>query len=214
MPIFRSFRILPLGILVSLFVVAPTWAVEFSKGQHYAELSQPQAVDDEKKIEVRELFWYGCSHCFNLEPALNAWLNKKPKDVAFVRMPAVLRKDWAPHARVFYTFEALGITEQLHGKLFDAIHLDKQRLNDANAFADFAVKNGIDRQKFLGAYKSFGVDNAFRKAQIIGRNYEADGVPTIIVAGRYRSTASMAGSHEQLMQVVDFLVNKARASKK
>ncbi|NOZ11842.1 MAG: thiol:disulfide interchange protein DsbA/DsbL [Gammaproteobacteria bacterium] len=214
MKIFQSFKILPLGMLVSLLAIAPAWAAEFTKGQHYVVLSQPQPVDDEKKIEVRELFWYGCSHCFNLEPILNAWLKKKPKDVAFVRTPAVLSKAWAPHARAFYTFEALGVTDQVHGKLFDAIHLSRQRLDNLNSLTGFAVKNGIDRQKFIETYKSFGVDSAFRKAQIIGRNYEADGVPTIIVDGRYRSTASMAGSHETLMKVVDFLVKKIRASKK
>ncbi|HEC13545.1 MAG TPA: thiol:disulfide interchange protein DsbA/DsbL [Acidiferrobacteraceae bacterium] len=214
MQIFQSLKILLFGILISLFAVTPTWAAEFTKDQHYAVLSQPQPVDAEKKIEVRELFWYGCPHCFNLEPILNAWIKKKPKDVAFVRTPAVLRKDWAPLARAFYTFEALGVTNQLHGKLFDAIHLRKQHLNSANSIADFAAKNGIDRDKFLNTYKSFGVDSAFRKAQILGRKYEADGVPTIIVDGRYRTTATMAGSHEQLMQVVDFLVNKSRASKK
>lgn len=193
-----------------LLVTGPARAEVYSEGVHYVELFQPQPVETGDKIEVRELFWYGCPHCYDLEPVLNKWLRHMPKDAAFVRMPAVLRPSWAVHARAYYTFEALGVTDKLHGKLFDAIHRDGRRLNTMEALADFAAEQGVDRKQFIEAFQSFGVDAALRKAQIMGRQYEADGVPTLIVDGRYRTTAGMAGSHEKLMQVVDFLIQTAR----
>ncbi len=189
-------------------------AETFSEGVHYVELFQAQPVDTGDKIEVRELFWYGCPHCYDLEPILNRWLKRLPKDAAFVRMPAVLRPSWAVHARAYYAFEALGVTARLHGRLFDAIHRDGRHLDSMEALAEFAAENGVDKKQFIGAFQSFGVDAALRKAQILGRQYEADGVPTLIVDGRYRSTATMAGSHERLMQVVDFLIKKARAARR
>jgi len=201
---------LVLALLMAFTLVLPAAAQQYVEGVQYTELFQRQPVVTGDKIEVRELFWYGCPHCFDFEPDLNKWRKSMPKDAAFVRMPAVLRDNWEPHARAYYAFQALGVTDKLHSVLFDAIHVKKEKLFDADALADFAAAHGIERKAFLDAYNSFGVDSEVRKAKLLGRQYEADGVPTIIVDGRYRTTAHMAGGFEQLVKLMDFLVAKAR----
>ncbi len=200
--------------IVTLFsVVGIANAEQFTSQIHFVELSQPQPVETGDKIEVRELFWYGCQHCYDLEPALDKWLKNKPANAEFVRMAAVLRESWAPHARAFYTFEALGVMDTLHPALFKALHVKKKRLDTAAALADFAAEHGVAREKFISTYNSFAVDSKFRQARIQGRRYQARGVPSIIVDGRYLTTATMAGSHGRLMQIVDFLVKKAAAER-
>jgi len=201
---------LVLALLMAFTFALPAAAEQYVEGVQYTELFQRQPVVTGDKIEVRELFWYGCPHCFDFEPDLNTWRKSMPKDAAFVRMPAVLRDNWEPHARAYYAFQALGVTDKLHSVLFDAIHVKKEKLFDADALADFAAAHGIDRKAFLDAYNSFGVDSEVRKAKLLGRQYEADGVPTIIVDGRYRTTAHMAGGFDQLVKLMDYLVAKAK----
>jgi len=201
---------LVLALLMAFTLVLPAAAQQYVEGVQYTELFQRQPVVTGDKIEVRELFWYGCPHCFDFEPDLNKWRKSMPKDAAFVRMPAVLRDNWEPHARAYYAFQALGVTDKLHSVLFDAIHVKKEKLFDADALADFAAAHGIERKAFLDAYNSFGVDSEVRKAKLLGRQYEADGVPTIIVDGRYRTTAHMAGGFDQLVKLMDYLVAKAK----
>jgi len=202
------------GLFIAAVLTQTAGAADYIQGKQYVVLDPAQPVDTGKKIEVRELFWYGCPHCYHLEPELNRWLKAMPSNTEFVRMPAVLRSSWAPHARAFYTFEALGVTAKLHDKLFDAIHKDGRHIDDLKGLADFAAENGVDRKLFTETYNSFGVDSEVRKAQVMGRNYQADGVPTIIVDGKYRTTASMAGSHPVLIKVINFLVKKAKAERK
>jgi len=203
--------------ILAVFLVAgaTAGAAEFTAAVHYQELFQAQPVATGDKIEVRELFWYGCPHCYDLEPHLEKWLKTMPPNAAFVRMPAVLRDSWAPGARAYYTFEALGVLDKLHGAFFKAIHAQKRKnlISSETAIADFAAENGIDRQKFLDAYKSFGVDSKARQAAAMVGRYEADGVPTIIVDGKYRTSPSMAGGHERLGEIIDFLVRKAAAER-
>jgi thiol:disulfide interchange protein DsbA len=201
---------LVLALLMAFTVALPAAADQYVEGVQYSELFQRQPVETGDKIEVKELFWYGCPHCFDFEPVLNTWRKSMPTDAAFVRMPAVLRDTWEPHARTYYAFQALGVTDKLHSALFNAIHVEKQKLFDADALADFAAAHGVDRKAFLDAYNSFGVDSEVRKAKLMGRQYEADGVPTIIVDGRYRTTAHMAGGFEQLIKLIDYLVVKAK----
>jgi len=208
--------------LLALFLIAgsPAGAAELSTGVQYQELFQAQPVETGDKIEVRELFWYGCPHCYHLEPYLEKWLKTMPANAAFVRMPAVLpdnpnRVSWRPDARAYYTFEALGVVDRVHGALFKAIHAQKRKdlVTSPTALADFAAENGIDRQKFLDTYNSFGVDSKVRQAAAMFGRYEADGVPTIIIDGKYRTSPSMAGGHERVGEVMDFLIRKAAAER-
>jgi len=163
------------------------------------------------KIEVVELFWYGCSHRYRFEPSLQKWLKNKPDDVVFRRIPAQLNKSWVIHAQAFYTAEALGVIDKMHEKLFDAIHKDRRKLNTVDAIAALFVENGISREKFDKAFNSFGVKTKMANARGMEQRYGAHSVPTIIVNGKYRSDATMAGgSHKDLINVVNFLINKER----
>jgi thiol:disulfide interchange protein DsbA len=204
--------VLGLGLALSLLINAAH--AEYTTSVEYVELFQPVPVDTGDKIEVRELFWYRCPHCYSLEPTLNKWLAHLPPNVQFVRMPAVLRDSWALLARAYYAFDALGVADAMHPVVFDAIHKQGRKLDNVDAIADLAAEHGIDRDAFIKAFNSFAVDTKVKRAEILGRRYEADGVPTIIVDGRYRTTSSMAGGHEQLMKVVDYLIKKAAAERK
>lgn len=197
------------GIVTALFLISHGYAAEFELGVHYQELDEPQPIQTGEQIEVLELFWYGCPHCYALEPHLEKWLENKPKNAEYVPLPAILRESWTVHARAYYTFEALGVLDELHTAFFDAIHAQKRSFNTAESLADFAAEHGIDKGAYLNAYKSFGVDAKLRHARTMAQKYQATGVPTIIVDGKYRATASMAGNQENLMRLVNFLVAKA-----
>src|SRR4030067_1440450 len=115
----------------------------------------PQPVETGSKIEVREFFWYGCPHCFSLEPSVERWLKTMPKNVRFVRTPAVFNEQWAVHARAYYAFETLGITAKMHNPAFHALHVDKGRLFDADSIAAFGAEKGGDPQAFLADQTAF-----------------------------------------------------------
>jgi len=198
-----------IGLLAALTCTLTAAAAEPASQLRYVELFQAQPVETGDKVEVRELFWYGCPHCFDLEPVLDRWIENKPDNVVFVRTPAVLRESWAPHAQAYFAFEAMGLVDTLHRPFFDALHLKKQNLATAGSIADWVAEQGVDRQKFLDTYNSFAVNSRVGQARLVGRRYEADGVPTMIVDGKYRTSASMAGGHEALIKVIEALVQKA-----
>ncbi len=181
----------------------------FIEGGHYELLSEVQPVQTGEKIEVAELFWYRCPHCYRLEPYMLAWVKTKPENAEFVLIPAVLNKQWAFHARVYYTFETLGLVEQLHAALFTALHAEGKKLNSIEKIADWAAEKGADRQSIIDAFSSFAIENKLNFAQVMSRKYGISGVPSIIVDGRYRTSVSLAGSHEKLIEVINFLVAKA-----
>lgn len=189
-------------------------AADFEEGVDYVRLPQPQPVETGDKIEVREVFWYGCPHCYDLEPALNKWLKSKPVNVQFVRMPGIFRKSWEPHAKAFYAFEALGVTDKLHSAFFKALHGQQQPLNDENGIAEFAAKHGVDKDVFKRAYHSFQVDARVRNSMQMGQRYGIEGVPSLVVDGKFRADSGVAKGHDRLMQVVDHLVKKAAAERR
>ncbi len=198
-----------LGLLAGSLLLLPAFGAEYTAGVHFDEIETPQPVQTGDKIEVVELFWYGCPHCYNLEPYIQKWLRNKPENAEYVPTPAVLRDSWAFHAGVYYTFEALGLVERLHGAFYDAIHKERRNIRSVEAFADWASEQGVDRKQIVDTFGSFGVDSKVRTARMLSERYGATGVPTIIVDGRYRATSTMAGGHEALMGMVDFLVAKA-----
>lgn len=206
-------RILQLAAVTAIlaFVAAPTGAhaANWEQGVHYQELSEPQPVQTDDGIEVRELFWYGCPHCYSLEPFLENWLKNKPDNAAFVLMPGIFHKQSEFHARAYYTFEALGITDSVHRDFYDEIHQRGNRIYSVDGLATFAGKHGVEAQALRDAFNSFAVDANVRNAKQMFRNYGATGVPTVIVDGRYRVTVSSAGGHEQLLDLINFLVDKA-----
>ena len=190
---------------------APVWLAQndFAEGVHYEVIDQPQPVQTGKQIEVLELFWYGCPHCYRLEPSIIEWLKNKPENSDYIALPVVLGEHWEPGARAWYTFEALGLTKALHGEFFHAIHRDNRRLDTAEALADWIAEQGHDREAALNAYRSFTVDAKVRHSARLGRLYGIRGVPSIVVDGKYLTSVGRAGGHEQLFQVIEFLVQRA-----
>lgn len=199
--------------LFALLLLLPlAGQAQFLEDVEYKRVS-PQPVETGSKIEVREFFWYGCPHCFSLEPSIERWLKNMPKNVQFVRTPAVFNEQWAVHARAYYAFETLGITAKMHKPLFHALHVDKRRLFDADSIAAFVAEKGGDRTAFLDAYNAFGMPANVNRATQAGRAYNLESVPTLIVDGKYMTNANIAGGFDRAMQVVNFLVAKAAAER-
>jgi protein dithiol oxidoreductase (disulfide-forming) len=182
------------------------------EGVDYIELKPPQSTESSGKIEVTEFFWYRCPHCYSLEPDLESWAKRLPRDVQFRRVPGVLNDDWAIDARIFYTLEALGELERLHRPLFDAIHQQGGVRLRGDAFAkwaaDWLVKQNVDASKYDAAFRSFTVENKLRRAVQMGRSYRLEGVPTLTVQGRYLVNAST--SRRSMLAVADFVIGEAR----
>ena len=197
-------------LLVFIFLLlgsSQLFADDFKEGVNYKAIS-PQPTDSGDKIEVLEFFWYGCPHCYAFEPYLSAWKKKKPANVEFVRIPAIFRPDWEAQARAYYALGNMGLIDDLHGKIFNAIHKEKRRLNSLDMMADFLSRNGVDRKKFMAEANSFSVDAMVRKAKKKQAAYRIQGVPTIAVNGKYVSSGSMAGSYENLIKIMDKLIKK------
>jgi thiol:disulfide interchange protein DsbA len=196
-----------------LFAVAA--CAEPQAGFEYQQTQQAIPTDNPAKIEVVELFWYGCPHCYVLDPQLAAWVKKQPKDVDFKRVPAIARPDWAPAAKAFYAMELLGVSEKLHTALFDAIH--KQRVvrpDDEAGLADWVTKqSGLDKKKVDEAFKSFSVNTKMIRASQVFRASGATGVPTMLIEGKTWTSSTVAGGNEEMLKVTDYLIAKARAEK-
>jgi thiol:disulfide interchange protein DsbA len=203
-------RIVLACLLAALSFSVPA-ETEFREGEHYERLATPLPVHSTDKIEVVELFWYGCPHCFHFEPLLAEWLKHKPDDVEFRRVPAVFAQNWVPHARAFFAAQALGVLDKFHGALFHAIHEEEQRLFDEDSLVKFAGSLGIPTGQFQDAYDGFAVDGMVKKAMNYTKDAGITGVPAIIVNGKYRTGAQLAGGQDQVLKVVDFLVDKERA---
>lgn len=174
----------------------------------YERVTPPQPTRDPSKVEVLELFWYGCPHCYRLEPYLHRWLKKKPDYVNFVRVPAIFRKEWIPHAKAFYAAEALGVLDKINTPLFDAIHLGKRKFSTKEQLADFFAEQGVDRDAFLKTFDSFAVNAKTRNAKALTGRYGIRGVPALIVNGKYRVSGRRAGGPAGMIRVVNGLTKK------
>ena len=196
----------------SLFGVT-AHADDIEAGNQYVELSNPVPISKPGKIEVVELFWYGCPHCYQFEPTLNPWVEKLPSDVNFVRIPALFGGLWNAHGQMFITLESMKVEHKVHDAVFRAIHKEGRKLATPEEMADFLVTQGIDRDAFLKAYNSFGVKSQMEKAKKLAMAYQINGVPVMIVNGKYRFDISSSGGPEQTLQVADHLIAKERAAK-
>lgn len=199
---------------IGLLAAAPARAEELAEGIDYVTLPAPQPTTDPQKIEVVELFSYGCQHCNHFEPMLHEWVAAQPKDVVFVRLPAVFRPSWEPLARAYYVAEMLGVVDKIHAPLFKAIHDDKQRIETEDALAKFFVAQGVDEKQFRDAYKSFSVAAKLNRGKQMLQRYGVSGVPTLVINGKYRTSAAEAGSHDGMLSVTDKLIAKERAAMK
>lgn len=184
----------------------------YKAGQQYEILPTPQPTNNPNKVEVAEVFWYGCGHCYSLEPFVKSWkkANETNPTVEFVRIPAPLNRVWKHHARMYYTAEALGKIDEVHDKIFEAIHVNKNRLATKSKAQKFFSKFGIDKETFESVYNepSFSVDSRMAFAEQAVNGYGLSSVPAVIVNGKYKVTASSAGGGGNLFKVVDWLVEQ------
>ena len=194
-------------LLLSLFI-SPTWAASsIDEGIDYTILPQAQPTETGHKIEVLEVFMYSCPHCFHLEPSLEKWLKTKPDSVQFRRMPAVFGPKVEPHARAFYAAELLGVNDRFDKALFDALHVQKKPIWKEDDLVNLAKSVGIDAEEFRKAYDSFFVAMKVRRAKQMQERYGVDGVPTIIVNGKYRTSPSQTGSRSRMFETLNYLID-------
>ena len=180
-------------------------------GKDYLPLNPPQPTESGNKIEVLEAFSYGCSHCAEFEPKLAPWVKSQPADVNFRRLPVTFnREPWANLARAYYSLDALGQLDKLHPKVFEAMHKEGVNLTDQQTLTDWMAKQGIDKKKFGDTFKSFGVQTKVQRIPQLTKAYMVEGVPTIIVAGKYRTSTDLTGTYENLLRVTSELIDLAR----
>jgi len=184
----------------------------FKEGEHYVELPDVVATSDASKIEVVELFWYGCPHCYVLEPAVKGWKAQLPADVKFVQLPAVLNRSWELHARAYYAAKSLNVLDQTHEALFDALHKERRPLFTQEALAGFYADYGVAEEDFNKAFKSFPVSAQISRVKKAQREYRATGVPLVIVNGKYKVSGTMKAGASGLFDVVDYLVERERSA--
>jgi protein dithiol oxidoreductase (disulfide-forming) len=197
-----------LFILISAFPVISI--AEYTEGKHYHVIQQVAPISNSGKIEVVEMFWYGCPHCFKFEPHVQKWLKTKADDVEFIRVPAVLSKLWKRLARVYYTGEVLGVTEKVHVSIFNDVHKKDARKYKVEDAAPLFEAHGIEKEEFLKKTRSFAVNTKIGQAQSLAIRYAIKGVPAVIVDGRYRINSGRDNSFEQVIKITDFLIEKIR----
>lgn len=180
------------------------------EGKEFKRIATPLTVETGKKIEVVEFFWYRCPHCNQLEPALVAWKKKLPADVVVRTVPAVFNEQWLPGAKIHATLNEMGMLEAMHGKVFDAYHKERLNLNDENALQTWVKKHGLDDVKFMSIYRSFSTQTQAMKGGQAARAAGIDGVPALVVDGKYLSSVSMAITEERLFEVLNQLIDRAR----
>jgi thiol:disulfide interchange protein DsbA len=190
------------SLLLAAALAVPALAVAQAR---YTEIQPPQQAETGGKVDVIEFFWYGCIHCYNLEPSLEGWLKKLPAGAQFRRVPAVFTPRWEHDARIFYAFEALGLVDKLHRPFFDAIHKDRLRSDDPQALTQWLERQGVDPKRFIDVMKSFSVHSKTQRAKLMTVNYKLDGTPAIAVDGRY-----MVSAGQGMLETVSELIEQAR----
>jgi protein dithiol oxidoreductase (disulfide-forming) len=200
--------------LTSLLLLLSThvMAAGPQSGEQFDAVAQVIPTDNPAKIEVMEIFWYGCIHCYQMEPQINAWAKKLPSDVYFKRMPGLPNASWAPMAKAFYAMETLGVFEKLHTPLFEAIHKQKtlDPTNEKAAIEWVALQSGQDRVKVEQAFKSFTTNTNLNRAAQTFRASGATGVPSLVIDGKYITSSTMSGGNANALKVADYIIDNVR----
>ncbi len=202
----RLLKFIAAAVIALPLAALPMAASALEAGKDYLTLSPAQPTESAGKIEVTEFFAYTCPHCFHFEPELNAWAKKLPKNVVLKRQPVIFSDSWEPMARAYFALKALGAVDRLHDDVFEAIHVQDQKLMDPDTFFDWGAKHGLDRAKLKAAYSSFAVNADITRAKALASAYKISGVPTLAINGKYLTSASMTGSHEKALAVADELI--------
>jgi thiol:disulfide interchange protein DsbA len=188
---------------IALLAIAASTA---NAQQGYENLTNPVKTDNPEKIEVLEFFWYGCPHCYQFEPHIKEWLETKPENVEFKSVAAPLNPAWKVHSQAFYAAEILGVLDQFHEPMFDAIHKEKKSMRKPKDIAKLAESLGLDGDKFAKTMKSFAVDAKIRQSMQKAQEVGISAVPTVIINGKYRTSGSVAGSYPNLIKVLNQLI--------
>ncbi|MEX0952065.1 MAG: thiol:disulfide interchange protein DsbA/DsbL [Gammaproteobacteria bacterium] len=196
--------------LLALLLVFSFSMAHAADGYTTIDPAQPTANPD--KIEVVEVFWYGCPHCYDFEPSLKQWLETKPDDVEFIRLPAIFRQNWLAHARVYYAAEELDVVAQIHSPLFTEIHENNNMLESEAALREFFVQQGVDGDAFTAAYNSEAVENRIKSTLSKQRRYQITGVPAVVINGKYQTSGPLAGSYGRMIEIMDELIEKERSA--
>jgi len=208
----------------SLPAAAAATAAEPKDGVEYLTLPSPQPTDTGRKIEVIEFFAYYCPHCYAFDPALKAWVKQQGDNIVFKRVHVSRDANVAPQQRLFFTLEAMGLLDQVHDKVFAAMHAERLRLNSDEQVFDWIAKTGIDRAKFVDTYRSFGIQQRLRRADAMMDAYRVDRWPVVAIGGRFLTSPSHAGEAaakadqalsearqiQAALQVMEYLVAKAK----
>ena len=169
----------------------------------YELVQPPQNTSTPDQVEVVEYFWLGCPHCYAFEPTIEDWAQGRPDNVAFVREAPPLNPSWETHSRAFYAAQALGHEDEFVGAMFEAIHERREPMRDPEKIADLAESLGMERGKFLSTMKSFGVETKMRRATQLAKGAGLTGVPAVVVNGKYRTSAQLAGGNAGMIDVID-----------
>jgi thiol:disulfide interchange protein DsbA len=207
-------------LLAGLFAIAPAFAADpaaapaadsaskWEEGKSYFLVDPPQQTATGDKIEVLEVFSYACPHCAHFQPFADQLKASLPAGAVFTYMPAVFNATWEPYARAYYTAESLGVVADTHQALFDALHRDHMPMRTLDDLSAFYAQHGVDKAKFMAASNSFEVESKLQRSAQLVKAYNVDGTPSIIVNGKYRVTGASAGGYPQLIELVDWLVQK------
>ena len=172
-----------------------------------------QPAESAGKIEVIDFFWYGCPGCNAVQPALEAWIKRKPSDVVLRRIPAIRHDAWVPHARIYYTLEALGEIERLHQDVYRGYHVEQLHMSKPDVMEQWAARHGIPRDRWAAAYGSAETDGKLEQAKEATRRYKVPATPSLVVDGRYLTSGGMAQSAEEMISILERLIVKARAER-
>ncbi len=198
----------------ALFAADAPAPAAWEEGKNYFPVDPPQPTATGDKVEVLEVFSYACPHCAHFQPYAEQLKTSLPAGAVFTYMPAVFNPSWEPYARAYYTAESLGVLDKTHQPLFDALHRDHLPLRTIDDLAGFYAQNGVDKAKFLATSASFEVESKLARSQTIVKADGIDGTPSIVVNGKYRITGASAGGYPQLIELVDWLVQKEIDAKK
>ena len=198
--------LLPLLLIFTLITAASAKPFE----QQFKNIRPVQPTKVEGKIEVLEIFWYGCPHCYSFEPYVKKWLEEKPDDVEFRRMPAIFNKSWIPHAKAYFTAIKLGVLEKIHGPLFKALHKDKKKIFDEKQLGKFFTNQGVNGDDFTRIFNSNEVETQVKESFVMGQRYGITGVPAVIINGKFLTSGSHAGTYDDVLKVINKLVDRER----
>ena len=192
--------------LILCFLLLST--VTFANPKYVQISNQKQTEYDQ--IVIYEFFWYGCPHCFNLEPTMNQIEADLDKDTVLIKIPVSLRDTWQNHAKAYFALKQMNLDDDLHDKLFEEIHINAQRLDTKDSLSQFVSNNGYNAKKFEELFDSFGTEIRMNKASRLARKYQINSVPTLVINGKYMTSGSYVSSYDELVDVVNLLVEKER----